>query len=177
MKKIIYSFIFLFLMVGCANLSNTPIKKTEEFLKKYQTLDDEVISDLNNSISDSFTFEQKEEYLKIMKNHYQNMVYEIKDDEIDGNEAKVTVEITVTDLRKAIDETDSFLMENPSYFMNDKKEYDVIKYNTYRIQKLGEARDKIKYTIIINLSKINNMWTITDVSQEVIDKINGIYNY
>ena len=33
MKKLI-CILFLFLLVGCNDLSNTPTKKTEEFLKK-----------------------------------------------------------------------------------------------------------------------------------------------
>ena len=80
MKKILYVFLIMVLAVGCNNLSNTPINKTEQMLKKYQMLDNDVMQDLNKTVDNETTFSesQKDEYKKIMKKHYQNLVYEIK---------------------------------------------------------------------------------------------------
>ena len=89
MKKLVFLILSL-LLVGCNDLSNTPTKKAEEFLKKYQSLDSSVISDLNNAINETdLNEEQKKLYVDIMKKHYQNLSYEIKDETMDGDEAVV----------------------------------------------------------------------------------------
>lgn len=179
MKKIIYIFIALFFVVGCSDLSNTPTKKTEEFLKKYQTLDNNVITDLNAVVNDEITFssEQKEKYKDIMKKHYQNLTYEIKEDVINGNEAIVTVEIEVTDLKKVLEDANAYLKEHPEEFNDDFGNYSLTKYTDYKLEKLKEAKEKVKYTINITLTKTNDEWRVNTASEEIMDKINGIYNY
>jgi len=179
MKKIIYILLVALLFSGCSNLSNTPKKKTEEFLKKYQTIDNVVLNDLDNVLATNTSMDdsQKEEYKKIMKKHYQGLVYEIKDETINGDDAVVTVEITVTDFNKVMDESSRYLSENLSLFTNEAGEYDGNKYTTYRLEQLKDAKEKVKYTLNISLSKINGMWTVNEQSQTTYDKINGIYNY
>ena len=177
MKKILLITTLLFLF-GCENLSNTPIKKTEELLKKYQTLDNDVISDLNYVVDNEVTFSetQKEEYIKIMKKHYQNMTYEIKDDETDGNKAEVEVEIEVTDFNKVLKEADLYLEENNEEFLDDFGNLSISKFNDYKIEQLKKAKAKIKYTIEVELEKIENKWRVKQLDKEAIDKLNGIYN-
>ena len=73
MKKIIYlvlSILFLS-VIGCTNLSNTPTKKTEEFLKNYQTLDNSVLTDLNEVVDNDTTLNERQKtmYKDIMKKH------------------------------------------------------------------------------------------------------------
>lgn len=177
MKKILLITTLLFLF-GCENLSNTPIKKTEELLKKYQTLDNDVISDLNYVVDNEVTFSetQKEEYIKIMKKHYQNMTYEIKDDETDGNKAEVEIEIEVTDFNKVLKEADLYLEENNEEFLDDFGNLSISKFNDYKIEQLKKAKEKIKYTIEVELEKIENKWRVKQLDKEAIDKLNGIYN-
>ena len=177
MKKLI-CILFLFLLVGCNDLSNTPTKKTEEFLKKYQTLDNSVISDLNKVVNESDLNEiQRSMYIDIMKKHYQNLSYEIKDETIDGDEAVVTVEIAVTDFKKVLDEANNYMNNNKEEFNNENGEYSIVKFNDYKLNKLKEAKDKVKYTIEINLTKINDDWTVDKLDSKTYDKINGVYNY
>ena len=59
------------LLCGCNDLSNTPTKKTEEFLKKYQSLDNSVLTDLDNVLNEDTTLNesQKVMYEDIMKKH------------------------------------------------------------------------------------------------------------
>ena len=70
----------LFLVVGCGSIMNTPTKEVEEFLNKYQSLDQEVLDQLDTTLedSDSFTGSQKEEYYDLMKTQYKNLDYKIK---------------------------------------------------------------------------------------------------
>ena len=176
MKKLVL-LLSLFL-IGCSDLSNTPTKKAEEFLKKYQTLDESVISDLNNVVNESDLNEtQRSMYIDIMKKHYQNLSYEIKDETIDGDEAVVTVEIAVTDFKKVLDEANNYMNNNKEEFNDENGEYSVVKFNDYKLNKLKEAKDKIRYTIEIKLTKINDDWTVDKLDSKTYDKINGVYNY
>ncbi len=176
MKRLVY-ILFLFLLVGCNDLSNTPTKKTEEFLKKYQTLDESVINDLENVVNESdLNDEQKAIYIDIMKKQYQNLSYEIKDETLDGDEAITAVEISVIDFKKVLDEANDYLKNNEEEFY-DNGEYSIVKFNDYKLSKLKEAKDKVRYTIEIKLTKINDKWTVDNLSNETYDKINGVYNY
>ena len=72
MKKIII-LLSMIILVGCSTLdiSNTPTKKVEEFLNKYQILDEEILNELDNVIEEKTKLndENKEEYRKIIKKH------------------------------------------------------------------------------------------------------------
>ena len=176
MKKLVY-ILFLFLLVGCNDLSNTPTKKTEEFLKKYQTLDESVITDLENVVNESdLNDEQKAIYIDIMKKQYQNLSYEVKDETLNGDEAITAVEISVIDFKKVLDEANDYLKNNEEEFY-DNGEYSIVKFNDYKLNKLKQAKDKVRYTIEIKLTKINDEWTVDHLSNETYDKINGVYNY
>ena len=95
MKKLLV-ILSIFLLVGC-ELNNTPTKKIEQFLSNYQILHKDVISDLEGVINKTnYTGEQKEKYKELMKKQYKSLIYEIKEETIDGNKAYVTVQIEVT---------------------------------------------------------------------------------
>ena len=177
MKKILYILIALFFMTGCTDLSNTPTKQTEAFFKKYQALDKDVINDLNNVDLSNYNDEQSKLYRDIMKRHYQNLTYEIKEETVDGDDAVVKVEITVTDFKKTLDESNEYLNSHIEEFQDELGNYDESKYIDYRLEKLKNAKEKIKYTINISLTKINDKWTVDNLTDDMHDKIDGIYNY
>ena len=68
-KKIFVGIMVLFLAVGCGNMMNTPTKKVEEFLSKYQTQDEKVLAQLDEVIDSSGTMtkDQKDKYRDLMK--------------------------------------------------------------------------------------------------------------
>lgn len=175
MKKVLW--LFVFILVGCADLSNTPNKRVEEFLRKYQALDSDVLSDLDKTISNDGTLtpSQTSEYRDIMKGHYQKLIYEIKEDKIDGDSAQVTVEITVDDLRSVLKDAEVYMNEHITEFYDENGNYSVEKYNDYRLKKLKEAKEKVQYTIYFNLSKVDKKWQLDNLDQITYDKINGIY--
>ena len=53
MKKIIIIVLGILLFTGCDDVMNTPTKRVEEFLGKYQTMDSEVINDLESVLDDN----------------------------------------------------------------------------------------------------------------------------
>ena len=81
MKKIVLLVAFLFLLVGCSELEmDSPTKKVETFLNKYQTHDSEIINEFDVTMfeEENLTEEQKERYKEIMLNQYKDLIYKIK---------------------------------------------------------------------------------------------------
>jgi len=179
MKKILLLLIGLIILTGCDELSNTPTKRVEQFLRKYQSLDNEVLTDLDGVLEreENFTTEQRERYREIMRRHYQNMSFEVKDEEIDGNRATITVEITVTDFNMAMDEANQRLLEEPEIFHNEQGEHDISLFNNYRLDRLDEAREKVKYTIHFRVTRTDGRWVVDPLDNNSLDKINGSFRY
>ena len=181
MKKIICIFALLFVLTGCdigEKLDNTPTKRVETFLNKYQTLDDDVLDSLDSVIAEETLFnnDQRDKYRDIIKSNYQKMSYKIKEEEIDGDNAIVTAEIEVIDYSKVMSETENYRLENESEFMTDD-EYNESKFIDYRLDKLKEAKEKVKYTIDLTLTKVDEEWILDDLTKENEAKLNGVYNY
>ena len=104
MKKLKYVVVALavFLLMGCT-MSNTPTSKVEDLFSKYQTLDNDIKSDINEVLKEqNLTDTQVERYKKLLEDQYRNLTYEIKNEKIDGDHAIVTVQIEVIDYKKSI---------------------------------------------------------------------------
>ena len=180
MKKLYVALISLIMSVfilGCDNLTNNPTKKVEEFLNKYQVLDNAVLNDLDKAINNETMLNgaQKTIYKDIIKKQYQNLTYKIIDQEINGNEATVKAEITVADNSKVLEEVEEYKQNNEHLFINEMGEYDEMKYMDYRLEQLKDSKEKIKYTIVFHVSKIDEKWQLNSLSNSDLDKINGIY--
>ena len=76
LSKAILVITSIFVLVGCGNMMNTPTKKVEEFLSKYQTLDKKVLDQLDEVMedSDNLTDSQRDKYHELMKKQYQNLL-------------------------------------------------------------------------------------------------------
>lgn len=180
MKKLIALCCAMLIFCGCSlgkEMSNTPTKKVEEFLSKYQTLDDDVLESLNNVIDEDIMFNatQRENYRDLMKKHYKNLTYEIKDEKIDGDKATVTAEIEVTDYTKILEEASKTKEKNPEKFHDDNKNIDESKFLDYRLEKLKDASDTVKYTVDFKLTKEDDTWKLEPLSNENEQKIHGMY--
>lgn len=179
MKKIFALLCLIIFMTGCSftkDLDNTPKKKVEIFLNNYQSLNEDVLADLNSTVdSDStLTTEQKEKYRNIIKSNYQKMMYSIKDVKEDGDEAIVTAEIEVVDYSDILNDVNVYLNDNRDTFMTNGV-FDDVKFNDYRIDELKKADNMVKYTIAFSLSKVDDKWLLDQVDGDVLDKINGMY--
>ena len=181
MKKIKYLLviIFLFLLVGCSNMMDTPTKKVEKFLSKYQTQDKEVLDQLDSVINDAglLNDEQKDSYRKLMKKQYQNFSYKIKEETIDGNNSKVVCEIEVYNYGKAISEAEAYLVSNRDEFVTNIEEdsIDYKKFLDYKIENMSNTKEKITYTINFTLTKVDNEWKLDSISDVDRQKIHGLY--
>lgn len=177
-RKIILMVTVLFLVVGCGNMMNTPTKKVEEFLSKYQTQDKDVLEQLDDVIKDAGAMieDQKKDYRDLMKKQYQNLSYKIKDETEDGDNATVQAEIEVYDYGKAISESETYLTTNREEFLDEeKKEIDSKKFLDYKIKQMKDVKDKVKYTINFTLTKVDGKWKLDDISDIDRQKLHGLY--
>lgn len=179
MKKILLLITTILLLAGCESVMNNPTKRVEVFLNKYQTMDEEVLSQLDDTLNNdrTLTTTQKKDYKDMMKKQYQNLTYTIKDEEVDGDTATVKVEIEVYDFNKAMNEADSYLLENQDEFIDENNKVDNKKFMDYKIKQMKNTNEKVKYTIEFNLTKNDNTWTLDNVDEITRQKIHGIYNY
>lgn len=177
MKKII-TLLSIILLTGCTTLdiSNTPTKKVEEFLNKYQILDEEILNELDNVIEKKtkLNSENKEEYRNLIKKQYKDMQYTIKEETIDGDEAKVTAQIIVKDFTKIINDAENYKRENMKEFYENNTYNDNL-YKKYLLDKLKDAKDRVTYTLDFTLKKENTKWRLDPITEEIEDKILGIY--
>ena len=178
MKKIMGLLLIITLLVGCSiNLSdidNTPTTKVEAYFNNYQTLSKEVLDDLDLVVAKetTLTTTQKQKYRDIIKKHFKNLNYTIKDETVNGDAALVEVEIQVTDFNKVLNDKDT-KKEQDFY---EEGQYNIEAYNDYRLDLLSKAKDYVKYTLYINLEQDdNNEWVLKDLSNEDEQKILGMY--
>ena len=174
MKKVLYAFLAIVLLTGCsctANMGNTPTKKVEEYLNKYQTNDDDVVSDLDKVLTNDMTLtdEERSDYNDFMKTHYRDMQYEIKDETIDGDVATVDAEVTVRNYADAVNEANDYRLNNADVFDDNNT------FARYRLDRLKEVTDTETYTITFHLTKENEEWKIDDLSDDDLRKLSGLY--
>lgn len=177
-KKYVTILLLLILfLTGCNDMMNTPTKRVEEYLGKYQTHDKEVLTQLNNVVTKDETLktdEHRKKYTELMKKQYQNLSYKIKDETINGESATVTVEIEVFDYYSASYKATKYIGSHQEEFTKDNKT-DEIKVMTYKLDQMMRTMDKVKYTVEFNLTKKENKWTMDNVSSATKEKIQGMY--
>lgn len=168
MKKIISIFIFLLLLVGCS-LSNTPTAQVEDLLSKYQMLDSDIKTGIEDVIKqETLTEDQKERYRKIIEKQYKNLTYEVKDEQTDGDIAIIKTEIEVLDYKKSVNEINSMYQ--------GRNDYTIEEYNNAKLDALEAVKDKVTYTIDFNVIKDEDgNWKLSSLNNEAIKKIQGMY--
>ena len=156
MKKKLLLLLFalpIFLLIGC-EMANTPTSKVENLFTKYQKVDTDINEGINSILEEqNLTNERKDRYRAILENQYKNLTYQIKEEKIDGNTATVTVEIEVIDLKKSIND----LVYDSNIYTKDT-------YDEEKLNRLEQAKDKVKYTLELNA-----------LTNEDIKKIQGMY--
>lgn len=205
MKKVIIVIILgLFLFVGCDNTMNTPTSKVEQYLGKYQKLDKDVLSDLDNVLEEDsdMSDEQKKEYRTLLEKQYQNLSYKIKNEEIKGDSATVDVEIEVLDYQSSINKSKEYYVEHQDEFSdksedngkdNDEDENSlgdkveeakdevedkidsIASFIDYKIKELKNVENKTKYDLTFNLTKEDGVWVIDELSESDRQKLHGLY--
>lgn len=176
MKKYLVACISILLLVGCSlgkDMTNTPTKKVEAYMDGYQKLDDNVLNDIDTLLHDTeYTVEQKSRYKELMKKHYKDIKYEIKEEKINGDKATVEVEVEVKDYSKILSDD-----KIPDEIKDEEGNYSDEAYYDYQLGLMEKAEEKVKYTVTFYLTKTSGEWKIDDLNESTMQKIHGIYIY
>ena len=176
MKKILLLLVSLILVTGCNDMMNTPTRRVEEYLGKYQILDSTVLTELDEVVDNSdYSEDYKEEYKELMIKQYQNLSYKIKNEQTDGDNATVIVELEVFDYNNALKEAEDYIDEHSNEFESDDKETSQEKIDHYKINAMKEVTDKASYTINFSLIKDNKKWVLEKINDSNLEKIHGLY--
>lgn len=176
MKKICSLILIVLFLAGCGE--NSARGAVEGYLKKYKTLDSEVLVDLEEVVeSEDLNEKQKEKYRDILKKQYKDLSYEIVEEEYDNDLDYITVKITVYDLYKAQEDASIYLENNPDEFNKDNGTYDKDKYLDYKLDKMKNTTQRVDYTIVFTVTKENDKYVVEQPTENDLLKIHGVYNY
>ena len=104
--------------------------------------------------------------------YYNNNRDEFKTDNDNNDEG--LIEKAKEGVENAIEEGKE-MIEEKTNDMNDTSSDR--KYIEYRLDKLKDAKDRIKYTIDFTLTKDNDKWKINDIDEQTRQKIHGLYEH
>lgn len=181
LKKILGIILVSFTLVGCSlgEMDNTPTKKVESYLNEYQTLDLNVLNELDSIVNQEVMFDdnQKSEYRDILKKHYQDLTYMIKEETVNADKATVEVEIEVNDYTKTLKTAEGYKESNKEEFMDESGEFNETKFNDYKLELLKSNKERVEYTLYFSLTKKDKEWILDDLTESEQEKILGIYEY
>ena len=178
MKKVLVVICAILLFTGCScSLNDTkPEEAVETFFEKYRAKDDDIITQLKDTIeNEDLTDDAKEKYQELMEKQYDQFASVIKDVKEENDEATATVELTVLNYKSAILKTEEELKANPEKFNDEEGNFSEEKYMDYKIEKMQEVTDTTTHTIELSLNKENGMWKVNQLSSDDISKLHGLY--
>ena len=178
MKKIIYAIFSLGILLTLTGCKDTASMAVEKYLAKYNSLDSEVLTDMQNIIEkENISEENKKIYQNIFEKQYMDMTYKIVEEEYEGDEATVEVQLTVYDYYKVQKEANDYLVNHSDEFFDEAGKYDVNLFTKYKLEQMEKNIDTIDYTVEFYLVKSDKGWIVSELSKSDLEKIHGIYNY
>lgn len=177
LKKILAICLGIFILVGCTNTNNNPSKKVEDFLSKYQKLDDDVLTQLDLTLDNDqdMSDDQKKDYRALMEKQYQNLSYKITDEKEEDDTATVEAEIEVYDYQTSVTKSTEYFNSHKDEFVTDTDKDGTKKFIDYKIKEMKNVSDKTKYTMTFNLTKNNGEWILDDITDTDRQKLHGLY--
>ena len=175
-KKIGLLLILIMLFVsGCSSSATDSVKK---YLDNYKNLSPNVLADMKEVIAkENLNEENEKKYEDILKKQYTDLTYEIENEEYNGDEATISVKITVYNLYKSQKDSLTYLAENENEFKDSDGKYDANKFITYKLDKMKETNERVSYTIDFYVVNTSDGWTVSSLSNSDLEKIHGIYDY
>lgn len=180
MKKKILGLLFIviaFILTGCGE-EMTPTDAVRDYFEQYVTLDSRVMEQLDEFLErEDLTEDQQEVYRNVLKKEYSTMTYTINNEKIEDDVAYVDVKINVLDLYKVQRDSLAYFEENMEEFNNEEGVYDKVKFLNYKLEQMMEATETTSYDLTLKVVKNDNDWEVSQLSNEDLEKIHGIYNY
>ncbi len=177
MKKLMVLISCIILCGACSCVVKDASETVQKYLNNYKSLTGEVISEIDSlADSESLSTENKELYKDVLRRQYKDLLYTIENEDYNGDEAQVTVKVTVYDLYKAQVDANKYLQSHREEFMSDG-EYDEEKYLKYKLEQMKNTNEAISYNIVLDLKKEDGKWILIQPEGEVLEKLHGVYNY
>lgn len=175
MRKIIIILLFVMILVGCSRKSVSLI--VSDYIDLYKNLDNRIMDELDKFIdSKDISLENRELYKEAIIRGYESIDYEIVNETYKGEYAYVNVKLTVLDLYKSQKESLDYLNNNVNLF-SENGVYKSSLYTSYKLNEMLNTDEKITYHAEFKLLNNGNSWELVQPSEEVLEKLHGIYDY
>jgi hypothetical protein len=126
-----------------------------------------VIEDMESTIiKENLSTDNTSIYREVLKRQYQDLRYEIVDETIKEDKAEVKVHITVYDLYNSKIESENYMNENQTEFMNEENIFDEERYMKYRCI----IYDILKLPAIVALDNITFGKYVKEIVQKYVKK-------
>ena len=176
MLSVICIIIIILFSVACGK-NKTAMEAVGDYLDLYINNDEIVINQLDDFVNkEDLTNEQKELYKEAIIREYSAIEYEIVSERYEDNYAFIDTSISVIDLNKAQKDAFSYFLSNEEEFKDENGIYDNGKYTTFKLNKMKEEKEFINYNITFKVMNNDGNWEVTQLSNEDLEKIHGIYS-
>ena len=164
-------------MVDMDNLMNEDQKNTYSDIMKRQYEDltyeikDEVIDGDNATVTVEI---EVYDYYKVnqeAQNYYNENPNEFQDDADTDDSSDGLLEDAKEGVEDIVDDVEDTTEDAVDALTGDAK------YVEYRLGKLQEAKDRVKYTIDFTLTKVADVWTLNEIDDTTRQKIHGLYEH
>lgn len=164
-------------MVDMDNLMNEDQKNTYSDIMKRQYEDltyeikDEVIDGDNATVTVEI---EVYDYYKVnqeAQNYYNENPNEFQDDADTNDSSDGLLEDAKEGVEDIVDDVEDTTEDAVDALTGDAK------YVEYRLGKLQEAKDRVKYTIDFTLTKVDDVWTLNEIDDTTRQKIHGLYEH
>ena len=164
-------------MVDMDNLMNEDQKNTYSDIMKRQYEDltyeikDEVIDGDNATVTVEI---EVYDYYKVnqeAQNYYNENSNEFQDDADTDDSSDGLLEDAKEGVEDIVDDVEDTTEDAVDALTGDAK------YVEYRLGKLQEAKDRVKYTIDFTLTKVDDVWTLNEIDDTTRQKIHGLYEH
>ncbi len=166
-------FFLIFLCLFFCGCTKTDARfEVESYLNKFKNHDELVRQSLNDILEEQqLDDEDKSLYELIMKRQYTDLEYKVKDEKYNGDEAVISVLITVYDYENSKNLALEEINDNPF-------KYDTLDERLHLIlKKMDEEEKRIDYSIDFKVFYYDDKWVLDKPSISVLEKIHGIYDY
>jgi len=178
-KLLIFLFVLTMFLTGCGkDTNNMPKAEVQKLFADYNTLNSDLLIQLDSVMaSEDLTELQKAKYKDILKRQYEDLKYKITDEVISDDTAVVTTEVEVYNLKKAIKDSDDYLIDHKEeFYINGKNEIDKEKFWDYKLDKMEKTTDRVTNIIDFTLTKVEDKWILDELLESDRQKIHGLYN-
>ncbi len=152
--------------------NKNPRELVKEYMEKYKKLDESIVKEIKYPFDDELSNIQKERYEGIVKFKYEQINYNIIDNEdttISEHDAVLNVQISTIDISAAYEKASTYVENHKEEFKTVSDEIE------YKLDVISKYNLREEYQITFNLYKQGDKWILSDLSKADLKKIQGLY--